>query len=101
MFQGKHTNARAGQDTFGGWHNSAIDLFKALRKENAAARAKAETIAMEKSFLAELRASLGITHATADEEKRAKRRKKITDVDEEEEKFTESDNEMDYNFAEI
>lgn len=93
VFQGRRTNPQAGQNPFKGWVSSGIKILKDLTKGNKEAREKPETATLEATFLAELKSDLGLTQATADEERRFKRRKTITndDVEEEEESECEDD----------
>lgn len=74
-FQGRHTNARAGQDPYSGWTNEGIQTFNALAIANKTARQKPETLALEERFLAELKQELGLVADSAEEERRNKRRK--------------------------
>ena len=76
-FKGKHTNAQAGQDPFKGWLRSGIKMCKDLAKQNREARKLEATKELEGAMLAKIRQDLGLTEATADAEKKAKRRKSL------------------------
>ena len=93
VFQGIYTNQQAGQDAFKGWLKEGTDKFKDLTETTKNARATDACKALEANFLATLKAKLGLMAASAEEERKAKRRRTVICNEVEE-----SDGEEDFEF---